>query len=85
MLTEYEILFSIQRSQIIFLLRPVSFHTNKNYNGFVTKVTISQRSFLNKVHVCREIISCHKTPWEMVFIATTHEYEAELDISIYAF
>jgi len=35
--------------------------TSRFHDGFVARVTISQRSLLNKLHLCRKIILCHKT------------------------
>jgi len=46
-----------------FLSSLVSFSCKELKNdGFVAKVTIYQRSLLNKLHVRGKIISCHKTP-----------------------
>jgi len=41
--------------------------------SFVANVTISQRSLLNKLHVCDYLSRATKTPLKDT---TTHEYEA---------
>jgi len=55
---------AIWRSRIIYYFRLVFMQKNKKITKIKNKnkVTISQRSLLNKLHVCGKIFSCHKTP-----------------------